>query len=177
MHERERLDAATHFLQRMSVVSDDPKVFQYELGAFLMMSRTVLQFALKEAKTVPRGQAWYETAVKADPIIHYFKEKRNASVHSEPVRPRFQASVALASTLTMTSSLGLAIMRQGQPVEELRVEHAAPSATAAAPARIEYRHTFDDRTGPEDVLTLGHQYMNSLTSFVDGGVAAGYITG
>jgi hypothetical protein len=179
MHERSKLQEAEYFLQRMSSVASQPYAFQHELSAFMTASRSVLQYAHKETSKNPSAQSWYDGAVRVDPVLRYFKDKRDTSIHSEPVRPETQVSVKLSATLQPSSSLHL-IKRDssGRMVEERTVTSAAlPAPQGPSQPHISYVHRFPDWTGPEDVLMLGERYLTSLKSFVDGGVAGGFIAG
>jgi len=44
------------FYSRMLAEIDNPDQFRFNLSALLTASRTVLQYALEEAKTKPKGQ-------------------------------------------------------------------------------------------------------------------------
>src|SRR4051812_9880610 len=98
MHEREKLEEAGYFLQAMSSVSSQPVAFKHELSAFMAAGRSVLQYAHKESEGNPPAATWYQKSVTSDPIIDFFKDKRNASIHSEPVRPKLQVSAEFSSS-------------------------------------------------------------------------------
>src|SRR5437867_2354586 len=86
MHERSKLAEARHFLNRMHTERGHPKGFTLELSAFMGAARSVLQYAGREAKLKPGGQQWYDQAM-ADPLLCFFRDLRNNSIHEVPVRP------------------------------------------------------------------------------------------
>ncbi len=96
MHEYEKLEEARHFLERMRQATE-PKGFQYELSAFLSAARSALQYALEEAKSKTGGQKWYDDAVKSLPLVSFFKEKRDLSVHEAPVIPSFGVTIGVSA--------------------------------------------------------------------------------
>jgi hypothetical protein len=87
MHERCKLTEARYFMQRMLAEHDDPTSFRHELSAFLGAARSVLQYARKEAKGKPEVQEWYDQAVKAEPLLAFFRDRRNENTHTRPVNP------------------------------------------------------------------------------------------
>lgn len=70
MHERSKLGEARHFLERMYAERGNFPAFTRELGAFVAAARSVLQYALEEAKLKQGGQRWYNAAV-ADPLVRF----------------------------------------------------------------------------------------------------------
>ena len=85
MNERHKLEEARYFLQRMRDEHETPRHFRFELSAFLGAARSVLQYALEEAKGKAGGKRWYDQMVAQEPILTYFKDKRDANIHSAPV--------------------------------------------------------------------------------------------
>ena len=92
MHEQHKLDEAQYFLDRLGQLPE-PDSFRYELSAFLSAARSALQYALEEAKTKPGGQAWYDAQVSGKTLVKFFRDKRDISIHRQPVVPTTSASV------------------------------------------------------------------------------------
>jgi hypothetical protein len=85
MNESQKLAEASYFLSHLAALESDPNAFAFELSGFLSAARSVLQYALEEARGKKGGENWYEQQVKAAPEIKYFRDKRNVSIHGEPV--------------------------------------------------------------------------------------------
>jgi hypothetical protein len=84
MHEEYKLNEAQYFLKRMRAERDNRTAFRFELSAFLGATRSVLQYARKEAKGKPGGPGWYDRAVKAERLLAFFKDKRDTNIHTTP---------------------------------------------------------------------------------------------
>ncbi|MDQ7839356.1 MAG: hypothetical protein RDU59_12785 [Thermodesulfobacteriota bacterium] len=110
MHEQEKLKEARYFARRMEASIDDPEAFQYELSAFLSAARSVLQYALDEAKQKPNGQRWYEAQVSGNAVLKFFKDKRDLNIHAEPVRPSRHIAVAITEHITISESIRIEIL-------------------------------------------------------------------
>ena len=82
MNERSRLAEARHFLDRMYAERGNPSAFARELSAFMVAARSVLQYALQEAKLKPGGQQWYDRAMAAEPLLRFFKDKSGPLIHA-----------------------------------------------------------------------------------------------
>lgn len=155
MHERQKLAEAHYFLQCMRSEHDDRTNFRFELSAFLGAARSVLQYALEEVKSKSGGQKWYDQAVSSEPLLAFFKDKRDANIHSMPVNP--------ATRMTMHESEFFAVD------EETVIPFRHNTST--------YSHRFADWPADETVVELSTQYLNALHAFVAAGIANQMITG
>jgi hypothetical protein len=140
----------------MQAEHSDPRAFARELSAFLAASRSVLQYALKEAKAKPGGQQWYDQTM-VNPLFTFFKDLRDDSIHEVPVTPVTKMKLARASMLNI-----------GDDDEEILIPHEHDTIT--------HHYEFSGRPG-EDVTDLSRQYLNALEQVVEAGVSAGRITG
>ena len=156
MHERSKLAEARHFLDRMHAEHFDPQCFASELGAFLAASRSVLQYALKEAKAKPGGQQWYDQAM-VNPLFTFFRDLRDDSIHEVPVTPLTKMKLTRASMLNI-----------GDDDEEILIPHEHDTIT--------HHYEFAGRPG-EEVIDLSRQYLDTLKQLVEAGVRAGWISG
>src|SRR5213593_1336640 len=78
MREQDKIDEAAFFLNEMQQHADDEAVAP----------------DAKHRPTDPDGAAWYESHLKAIPLLGYFRNKRDANVHrQEPVEPTATRSV------------------------------------------------------------------------------------
>src|SRR5262249_22661127 len=81
----QKVSEAEYFLGRMTETIEDRKAYEHNLSAFLASSRSVLQYALKEAEYAAGGAQWYNSWMTTKPVIAYFRDKRNVSIHVRPV--------------------------------------------------------------------------------------------
>jgi hypothetical protein len=179
MHEEEKLDEARHFLSNMAVSLDDPKVFRFELSAFLSAARSVLQYALEEAKMKAGGHAWYNAQVSSKPEIRFFKDKRDTGIHVEPVIPTTNLNIAITDFVRISDSVSIKVVdNDGNVVHESSAASPPPPPPAIPdpPASISYSYTFPDWTGTEDVLALSSKYLAALDAVVKDGFAKGFLT-
>lgn len=176
MHEAEKLDEAKHFLSRMAVSIDNPNTFRFGLSAFLSAARSVLQYALKEAKT-KGGEAWYQAQVTNNEVIRFFKDKRDTSIHVEPIVPTTNANVAITDCGQASECLSIMkVDEEGNTIREVTSKSPPPSAVPVTPPSISYCYTFSDWVGTEDVLDLSSKYLAALETVVMDGLANGFLT-
>ena len=156
MHERSKLTEARHFLDRMYVEHGNPVAFALELSAFMGAARSVLQYACKEAQLKPGGQQWYDQTM-ANPLLCFFRDLRNNSIHEMPVKPLTKMTTQVAGFLNV-----------GDDDDEMMIPY--PHNT------IVQQYEFQDRPG-EQVMDLSQRYLQALESLVDDGIAVKWITG
>lgn len=156
MHERSKLIEARHFLDRMHAEHGNPAAFALELSAFMGAARSVLQYACREAKLKPGGQQWYDQTM-ADPLLCFFRDLRNNSIHKVPVKPLTKMKTEVAGFLNI-----------GDDDDEILIPY--PHNT------IVQQYEFQDRPG-EEVTDLSQRYLKALEGLVEDGIARGWITG
>jgi hypothetical protein len=156
MHERSKLTEARHFLERMRAETGNPSTFTRELSAFMAAARSVLQYALKEAKLKTGGQQWYDQAA-AHPLFRFFKDQRDVNIHRKPVDLTRKWTAESASLLNI-----------GHDDDEFLIPYPH--------TRTVEHYEFQDWPG-EDVIDLSLRYCDLLDALVEDGVAKGWITG
>jgi hypothetical protein len=178
MHESRKLSEARYFLDGMVAEQTDHNNFTFEMSAFLSAARSVLQYALEEAKSKPRGQQWYEGAVSASKVVKFFKDKRDINVHTEPVRPIAEHTLSVPVVSLVSSSLAVTVTNKDGDI--IHQPHSEPPASAVSrpdsPAGDNMRYKIDGWLGSEDCLTLCRQYVSELATIVNDGIQKGYIT-
>ena len=169
MREQDKIDEAAFFLQEMDTRVNDSVAYRYLTSAFLSAARSVLQYAWEEAAapngrhaTRPEGKAWYDSHV-VGPLVPYFRDKRDANVHREPVKPTRTSTVRHEMRL-------LSDLVGGEDEVDLCPPVPVPSAT------MTYHYRFDDWPGSEDVPTLCWQYLDELRRVVADAQAKGFTT-
>jgi len=134
----------------------NPAAFALELSAFMGAARSVLQYACREATRKPGGKQWYDQAM-ANPLLCFFRDLRNNSVHEVPVKPLTKMRADVAGFLNI-----------GDDDDEMLIHY--PHNTTV------HQYEFQDRPG-EEVTDLSQQYLKALEALVEDGIAMGWITG
>lgn len=104
MNEKRKLVEARFFLGKMRQARALPDEFEHYLSAFLSAARSVLQYALEEAKTKPGGQAWYDGQVSGDSSLRFFKDKRDVNIHVRPLGVMQQVTLTEKVTVHISES-------------------------------------------------------------------------
>jgi len=175
------LGEAKYFYSQMSANFNDREKFTYNLSGFLSSARSVLQYALEEAKGRSGGQVWYDRRVSASNILSFFKDKRNVNIHDEPVRPIQNASVRITAKIGISVSVSAVVRDANGNIKSQSSsetpQQEAQSQTTEKPASLEVRYLFSDWTGAEDIMTLCQKYIGELDYFVNDGIEQGFLTG
>jgi hypothetical protein len=177
MNENRKLTEAKFFLSKMREVCDNPAEFEHYLSAFLSAARSVLQYALEEAKTRPGGQSWYDGQVSGDSALRFFKDKRDVNIHVKPLA--VMQEVTLTEKVTLHISESLYIESRG-PDGTLEVceTHTEPSGATIqrSESTVKVKFTFPDWAGEHDVVGVCQDYLDRLTVFVASAIGVGIIT-
>ena len=183
MHEQAKLDEARHFLSQMSSTLNQRKTFNYKLSAFLAAARSVLQYANKEATNAnkeatrkPGGQAWYDAQVAGKPIVKFLKERRDVSIHTEPIVPSASVEGSFADTVHPSDSVSC-VIEHADGLREVRTAASSPEVEPQeTTVAVNYAYYFDGWAGKEDLLTLCSAYLTDIERIVADGVANGFLT-
>jgi hypothetical protein len=159
-------------------MQDEPFPFQYELSAFLSASRSVLQYALKEARSKAKGQAWYDNHISSNKTLGFFKDKRDLNVHAQPLQPSKKVSVVVSDEVRLSESV-LVVLKRTDGTVETQESPQEPSSTTRSTthSRTTIQYFFRDWTGTEDVIELSKQYLHALQHLVDDGIRRGLLSG
>jgi hypothetical protein len=181
MDEQRKIDEAKYFLSRMQPDEQEPTEYSYDLSAFLSAARSALQYALDEAKAKASGQAWYESAVRSSAVVKFFKDKRDLSIHVEPVVPSRAINVSVTESIRVSSSIiSIAIRNADGTVEKSEpVEPTQPAVQVPLPpstSSVSIRFHFQDWPGQENVNALCHEYLQQVQAIVADGRQHGFIT-
>ena len=181
MHEGEKLEEAKYFYSKMIEEKEDRDNFRYNLSAFLSAARSVLQYALEEARPKRGGLQWYNDCVSTSTISQFFRDKRDISIHTDPIRPRVDYDLTIKDTLHLSESLSIVVRdKYGN------IKHQYSSGEAkrkpkpkqpGTPATLKIKHKFDDWSGSQDILTLCQMYIQELEDIIKDGIRQGFITG
>ena len=177
MYEESKLKEARYFYSRMLSETDNRDNLLFDLSAFLSAARSVLQYAIKEAKTKAGGQQWYQIQVTSSNVLTFFKDKRDINVHATPIQVSQHTSIELTEILHVSESIHIKKFDQnGQLIGEYSSEPSEPTPTTEIPPKVTHRLTFQDWPGNEDVLRLCDLYLNELERVVADGQSKGFLT-
>ena len=170
MYEEDKIKEAEYFYNQILKAEEDGDVFKYNLSAFLAAARSVLQFALKEAKTKKGGERWYNSAISKNIVISFFKDKRDINIHIEPVRIRKDVSILIRETLKISESIRIIKKdTNGNIIGESRSKPESPKIKEEIAPETTYKFKFDDWPGTEDIFTLCQKYLVELKNIVSDG--------
>lgn len=158
MHEDSKIREAEHFLCEISTATAQPDKTRFCASAFLSAARSALQYALKEAKTRPGGQAWYDGAVAGDPVVAFLKDHRDINIHDRPAPMRTNVFIQVPSGhLSFSSS-------------------TSDWIPASAIGTTTYSYHFKGWAGSEDVGDLCCRYLSEIKRIVADGRSKGFLT-
>ncbi len=95
MNEKTKFNESNYFYSRMLEEQNSKDNFKNNLSAFLSSSRSILQYALEEAKKIKGGQQWFDDWAKR-PLLAFFRDKRDLNIHVKPILPAANYKVGLA---------------------------------------------------------------------------------
>jgi hypothetical protein len=181
MYENSKLAEAKYFYSRMLAEFNDRERFTYNLSAFLSSARSVLLYALEEARTKTGGQQWYDDHMAGNYVLSFFRYKRDINIHIEPVKPVKHINETVTETLHISESIlvtqrdanGNIVFKYQSPPEipkpESKKSDTSPVETI--------RYMFADWTGSEDIMVLSQIYLEELQRVVEDGIRSGFVTG
>ena len=181
MYEKAKLDEAKYFYSQMSTTFNDNEKFKYNLSAFLTSARSVLQYALEEAKGKNSGQVWYDKQIAASHTLVFFKDKRDVNIHAEPVHPTKHLTATATAKIGIRASASVIVKDangnmkyQSQTATSQNDAKPQPSQETES---IVVRWVFSDWAGPEDIMTLCQKYIDELDNLVKDGMKQGFLRG
>lgn len=160
---REKLLESKYFFERMTETQPDRYAFKYNLSAFLAAARSVTAIMQKEFDKVSGFKDWYENIqakLQSDDTMKLFKDKRDVTIHQQPVRPHAHVNVSITEHIALSDSVSIVITRVDGTVERLESE-PTPSTVPARTETItepEWQWYFDEL--PEkDIVTVCTEHI------------------
>ena len=176
MHEQEKLNEARHFLAGMMGSYEDSTAFRFELSAFLFSARTVLLYTLDEAKTKSGGLGWYNAHMRNSPVLSFFRDKRNLSIHETPVIPAARINVAVSDVIRASEAVLIRHFDdEGNLVSERAIGSQTPPSVVSPPPSVSRAYNFPDWPGQEDVPQLCRACLAALEVVVNDGYSRGLL--
>lgn len=161
MNERRKITEAEYFLIRMEENRDSHEYFYYNLSAFLSASRSVMQFALEEAKLKTGGQAWYDQTMKENNALAFMRDQRDENIHEKCVGLKRSVSITIPIA-------GTVLLPNGEQI------HYGDKSASMNKENGPFQ--FLDWSGATDVIQICLQNIAELKKVVDDGVKKGFIT-
>ena len=156
MNEKKKFEESRYFLSKMEQAQDEKFEFKCNLSAFLSASRSVLQYANAEAKKTRSGLHWYNSTVSKEPILKFFKDKRDINIHQQPISPSVKVEIGIHETLSISSSVSVVVRDKNGNIKS--EYHSKPNQTPSKMKSPETTKTvtyyFSDWTGDEEVIAL-----------------------
>ena len=177
MHEQTKINEARYFLNQLSSLTEDRAALNFNLSAFLAAARSVLQYALKESAQRPGGQAWYDGQVGGKPIVNFFKDKRDISIHKEPVSPSAEIGISVNETIAVSDSVFVTVRHKDGTIEEDSSPLSSTMPILSVEESVSYEYFFSDWPGGEDVVKLCQMYIDEVVAIASDGVANDFLTG
>lgn len=183
MNEGQKIQEALYFYAQILSNYEDRQNLVFNLSAFLSASRSAMQYALEEAKTKRGGQKWYDTYMKTDSLLSFFKDKRDINIHTVPVGVMQETDVKAGIEVGIAVGARVVHMRGGKVLYDSDSEKTAENKikdTIAEKAKLvdmKTRYRFSDYEGKEDLLELSKLYLEHLNKFVEDGKKQSFVSG
>ncbi len=175
MNENKKFNEAKHFFEQMKSNKINRAIFEHNLSAFLTSSRTVFQYALKEAESKDGGKDWYDNHVSSSSTIRFLKNKRDLNIHSEPVTTQAHHSVKSVFNLH-TYGTASVTDKDGNVVSQTNFG-VPPEQVPKNKTTVDIIYKFKDWDGNEDVISLCEMYIREIEGFIGEGIRKSIITG
>lgn len=109
---RDKLLESKYFLERMEETKVDRDAYIYNLSAFLAAARSVTAVMQREFDKVPGFRHWYEerqAKLQGDDTMRLLKDKRDITIHREPIRPDARITVSVTEVMILSDSMSVVI--------------------------------------------------------------------
>jgi hypothetical protein len=179
MNEKEKIQEAKYFYSVMVKEQEDRLVFKFHLSGFLSAARSVMQYALEEAKKRQGGQKWYDDWMASSSVLSFFKDKRDFNIHTAPIDPRKNVKLKIKEALHISESVHIVLRDKNGKVKETRdiKEEPKPRKEAKPSVESESRYEFEDWPGKESLISLCEKYIQKLEKVMEDGIKKGFISG
>lgn len=176
MYEIDKLNEANYFFNHMCNTIDEPDCFHYELSAFLSAARSVLLYALEEAQTKRNGQKWYDNYISQSDILKFFRDKRDISIHQEPVKAHKHITACINEVIHISDSINIQVQKVGSLIKKKLKKSTPQPIPKSTDMTISVKYKFPDWQGTEDVIELCRKYIKELEKFIKDGLSKRFIT-
>jgi hypothetical protein len=176
LHERQKHEEASYFLEQMKACKAPGREFGFLLSAFLSAARSVMQYAHTEAVTKDGGQPWYDREMQ-DLKLEYFRDKRDFNVHEQPIPLTATLTVSEHFNIRLSETVDVTITREDGSAETRRSAGSPLEVSLpGSPNSACFRYVFQDWFGDGDVIELCDDYLKKLDRLIIEGVKLGFIS-
>ena len=165
---KDKLLESKYFLERMTETQSNRDAFKYNLSAFLAAARSVTAIMQKEFDKVSGFKEWYEeiqAKLLSDVAMKLLKDKRDITIHQQPVRPRAHVNVRITERIVLGDSMSFVLTHADGTIERGKPE----STPSPLPARTETKtesewQWYFDELPQKDILTVCKEHVAKLVS-------------
>jgi len=176
MNELDKIQEAKYFYLQMVKEKENRMNLKFSLSAFLSSSRSVLQFALNEARTKKGGEKWYSDQVSKNRVVGFLKDKRDINIHEEPLTLKRDIKLRLSETIHIGEFLTSVLKDKDGNVKGQFTSSFQPIQGAVDKGIITSKYSFENWEGDEDVISICEEYLKELESIVDDGKNKNFLT-
>jgi len=165
---KEKLLEAKYFLERMIENRANRDAFKYNLSAFLSAARSVTLIMQKEFGNVLGFADWYavqKSKMATDDKMKILDDKRDVTIHQEPIRPRAHVFVSITDHINVTDSVSVHVIRADGTIERHNSTPSPPPAPNETESTVEWRWYFDEIPNI-DVIEVCREHISKLESIV-----------
>ncbi len=173
MHEQEKISEAEYFYARMRTEANNPSAFKFDLSAFLSATRSVLQYALKEAETKIGGQAWYDNHISKSKVAKFFKDRRDINIHQKPLSLSQSVTVKIQDVIRVSEAIFITkIDEQGNRIQEENSSSTQVSLPGYVNGSVEteYSYSFSEWSSTNNVFDICNLYLTELRAIIQDGI-------
>ena len=178
MSKKAKIKEAEYFFSRMKEEQENKAHFNFNLSAFLTATRSVLQYAEKEAKAKKGGQQWYGIHMKKSRVLKYFRCKRNFNIHTAPIDPRTDHTIKIEEPVYVKDLKPRVTLGEGEKTKSKDSSEMPKPEPKKTKSTLESGsvHRFKDWPGNGDIIPLCEIYIQELKKVVQDGIRKGFIT-
>jgi hypothetical protein len=174
MNKLNKIKEAKYFYSQMVKTKEHSEEFKFNLSAFLSSSRSVLQYALREAEIKIDGKKWYDKQVTNDNVIKFLRDKRDINIHEEPLTTKRLVTIELSSTIHISDSVSISVKDKNGNIKSQSTSEFQPLKSAVENNLISIEYKFDDWEGDEDVLHICEEYLKKIEIIIEDGLNKGF---
>jgi hypothetical protein len=168
---RDKLLESKYFLERMTATQSNRDAFKYNLSAFLAAARSVTAIMQKEFDKVSGFKDWYEeiqAKLQSDDTTRLLKDKRDITIHQQPVRPHAHVNVSITERIVFSDSVSIVITRADGTVERRESEPTpSPMPTKTETKTESEWQWYFDELPEKDIVTVCKEHIAKLDIMVE----------
>lgn len=168
---RDKLLESKYFLECMTETQSNRDAFKYNLSAFLAAARSVTAIMQKEFDKVSGFKGWYkeiQAKLQCDDTTRLLKDKRDITIHQQPVRPHAHVNVSITERMALSDSMSIVIIRADGTVERRESEPTpSPMPTKTETKTESEWQWYFDELPEKDIVTVCKEHITKLDIIVE----------